>query len=595
MKLRIALFLVALATSITFSNAQSYNSLKNGAWTNAATWNRKVTCPPDKGDIEKSNHPNIPPVDSSKPDCPIDLSISHEVSRTGATTFSQKFRSLIVTTGGKLTFTSNHTVTLTNNSYDGVEFTIDGGTLEVYDLAISNGAKLRIINGGKVIVKNNLSTSGGGSLIELDNSSTLEVKNSFTLGGSKSDVILSGTFSAKSLTNTGSNSNQLILEEGSNGTVESLILGGSTTNVFAGKLKVSNNFELDGSSTASIQKTGSFTVDGNSTIKSSTPMTLSGNAQLKGTLNLSGNSSILASGNLLVGGNTSFTGSSNIKIPGFATFEKDVNLSGGGTLLEVSGDGDVLIKGDLVKPQYSATITVRNKGSLVICNDRVNGTKSGAFPPTTYSNMNIAPAPAFYGGCRILPVEFSTFQAALAPSQLAGNLSWATTKEWENSHFEIERSVNDVQSWEKIGEVTGAGYSDAPVNYTFQDMKLPSSGGNVFYRLKQVDFSNKFVYSQTRAIRVEPTPGNTSWNVYPNPTTGNQINLKMLDKKAYRDELIRVRVIFASGQFEVIEGRSESLLSSELAEKLKNKPAGIFTLEISWGFFREYHKVILRP
>ncbi|WP_139352684.1 glycine-rich domain-containing protein [Algoriphagus sp. A40] len=199
-----------------------------------------------------------------------------------------------------------------------------------------------------------------------------------------------------------------------------------------------------------------------------------------------------------------------------------------------------------------------------------------------------------YPNYRILAVEYLYFNAKYNPGFRSGDLTWATAKEWENDRFEIERSVNDVKSWETIGQVNGAGYSDAPIDYSYQDMKLPLAGGNIFYRLKQVDFDGDSTYSDTKAIQVEAMPGTTYWRVYPNPTTGDPINLEMLDTGAYNDEEITVRVISATGQFETLQGSSATLLSSQLSEILRTKAAGIYTLEISWGNFKEYHKVILR-
>lgn len=199
-----------------------------------------------------------------------------------------------------------------------------------------------------------------------------------------------------------------------------------------------------------------------------------------------------------------------------------------------------------------------------------------------------------YPNFRILPVEYLYFNAKYNPGFRSGELTWATAKEWENDRFEIERSVNDVKSWETIGQVTGAGYSDQPVEYAYQDMKLPLAGGNIFYRLKQFDFDGDSTYSDTRAIKVEPMAGTTYWRVFPNPTTGDPINLEMLDMGVYNDEKITVRLISSTGVFEVIEGDSEAQLSAQLSAILRDKAAGIYTVEISWSTFKEYHKLILR-
>jgi hypothetical protein len=198
-----------------------------------------------------------------------------------------------------------------------------------------------------------------------------------------------------------------------------------------------------------------------------------------------------------------------------------------------------------------------------------------------------------YEIARILPVEYLYFKADFNSFLRSGELSWATAQEWENSHFEIERSVNNVKDWELIGQIDGAGYSDRPVEYKFQDLNLPLAGGNIFYRLKQVDLKGEFTYSITKAIQVSPLAGTTNWRVYPNPTTGDFINLEMLDKEAFRDEKITVRVISVTGQSDLIEAYSPAQLSGELSNALSGKSAGVYTLEITWGKKKEYHKVIL--
>jgi hypothetical protein len=198
-----------------------------------------------------------------------------------------------------------------------------------------------------------------------------------------------------------------------------------------------------------------------------------------------------------------------------------------------------------------------------------------------------------YEIARILPVEYLYFKADFNSFLQSGDLAWATAQEWENSHFEIERSVNNVKDWERISQIDGAGYSDRPVEYEFQDKNLPLAGGNIFYRLKQVDLKGEFTYSITKAIQVSPLAGTTNWRVYPNPTTGDFINLEMLNKGAFQDEKITVRITSVTGQYDLIEAYSPAQLSGELSNALSGKSAGVYTLEITWGKKKEYHKVIL--
>ncbi|MFT4858174.1 MAG: hypothetical protein ACI8SN_000088 [Algoriphagus sp.] len=199
-----------------------------------------------------------------------------------------------------------------------------------------------------------------------------------------------------------------------------------------------------------------------------------------------------------------------------------------------------------------------------------------------------------YPNFRILPVEYLYLNVVYNSPLRSGDLSWSTAKEWENDRFEIERSVNNVKTWEKIGEIEGAGYSDGPIEYDFRDSKLPLAGGNIFYRLKQIDFDRESTYSDIKSIQVEAIPGTTYWRVYPNPTSGDPINLEMLDTGIYNDEIVTVRLISATGVFDEIVGGSASQLSTRLSEVLRGKAAAVYTIEIAWGVNREYLKVILK-
>jgi hypothetical protein len=69
--------------------------------------------------------------------------------------------------------------------------------------------------------------------------------------------------------------------------------------------------------------------------------------------------------------------------------------------------------------------------------------------------------------------------------------------------------------WAKAGFVAGSGTSNAPHNYSFTDAALAS--GSYAYRLKQIDNSGAFKYSQEAQIAIV-TPEVFALNQnYPNP------------------------------------------------------------------------------
>jgi hypothetical protein len=114
-----------------------------------------------------------------------------------------------------------------------------------------------------------------------------------------------------------------------------------------------------------------------------------------------------------------------------------------------------------------------------------------------------------------LPVIFKQFDVRKANQTSV--LSWVTSTEINNSHFDIERST-DGNHFKTIGRVSGAGNNFSDKDYSFTDF-TPLSGKN-FYRLKQVDINGMFKYSITRMLDFSSINNDKTFSVYPNPTSG---------------------------------------------------------------------------
>ncbi|MFN3760140.1 MAG: PKD-like domain-containing protein [Algoriphagus aquaeductus] len=197
-----------------------------------------------------------------------------------------------------------------------------------------------------------------------------------------------------------------------------------------------------------------------------------------------------------------------------------------------------------------------------------------------------------YFNFSILPLDYLYFNATYNATNREVNLSWAVAKEWENSHFEVERSVNNINNWKKIGEVTGKGYSDAPVEYSFIDRELPASGGTIFYRLKQVNFSGSFFYSATKAIQVDPVPGASSWIIYPNPTFGVGFRLELVSKDPLLEGDVTATISTILGQTDKFNDPNIERLSEKLASYLQTKAAGVYILTLNWAGKTESFRII---
>ncbi|RPA66916.1 hypothetical protein EF405_17425 [Cyclobacteriaceae bacterium YHN15] len=224
---------------------------------------------------------------------------------------------------------------------------------------------------------------------------------------------------------------------------------------------------------------------------------------------------------------------------------------------------------------------------------RIDSLISGTYRLTTFDNITGTCRIDFFNlGSRILPVDLAYHNAHHNTKTRTSLISWATGKEWESSHFEIERALNGVE-FEKIGEVMAMGFKDSITEYEFMDEDLPLSGGNVLYRLKQVDMNGNYVYSPVMSVRtsgIEFTSG--VWRAYPNPTNGNQLRISLLDRAQYEEEKITFRLVHPSAQSQLMAVASEEEMNVALAQMVGRIPKGVFVVEIQWGQKVEHIKVL---
>jgi hypothetical protein len=185
---------------------------------------------------------------------------------------------------------------------------------------------------------------------------------------------------------------------------------------------------------------------------------------------------------------------------------------------------------------------------------------------------------------RILEVEYLYFDVKYNSENRTDVLSWATSNEWENSHFEIERSINGVTDWQKIGQVEGQGYSELPTEYSYTDAKLPASGGIVYYRLKQVDFDGSFSYSVTKSIKIEGMNGHGAWIVYPNPSSKKStITVDLLNRAVYNDESILIQISDIRGISETFTVNQVEAVSEVVNRYMEQSTPGVYILQLIWG------------
>lgn len=166
-----------------------------------------------------------------------------------------------------------------------------------------------------------------------------------------------------------------------------------------------------------------------------------------------------------------------------------------------------------------------------------------------------------------LPVELIRFEGS--SNQCAIELLWETASEDNNDYFEVQRSY-DATNWESIGKVSGHGNSNVPVEYSYVDELV--ANGQVYYRLKQVDYSGEVEYH--KVVSVQPKACDSqSISISPNPAS-QVLNLIVNTKNS---ETLRANIVDVTGK--IIKSIDQKLESTQQID-ISSIPNGTYFLKI---------------
>ncbi|MEY3415944.1 MAG: hypothetical protein RL060_55, partial [Bacteroidota bacterium] len=145
----------------------------------------------------------------------------------------------------------------------------------------------------------------------------------------------------------------------------------------------------------------------------------------------------------------------------------------------------------------------------------VNDDITDGMPPITVDDMSIT-------GTVALPIQLIGFNALLSEETVI--LSWKTISEKDNKLFSIERSSDGV-NFTSIGFINGYTSSNSLKSYTYSDNITALKNHHVlYYRLKQTDEDDNFVYSDLKTVLINPDIDNEDENkisILPNPAPLN--------------------------------------------------------------------------
>ncbi len=183
-----------------------------------------------------------------------------------------------------------------------------------------------------------------------------------------------------------------------------------------------------------------------------------------------------------------------------------------------------------------------------------------------------------------LPVSFLAFMGRTENG--VNILRWSTASEKNNDYFELERSIDNAETFELIGTLAGKGTSQTLSSYTFEDREAQI--GKNYYRLKQVDFDGTITYHPDLVLLELESKGDfLDFDVFPNPVEDQLINLKIFKNN---NEPVQIRFYDVNGK--ICLTHEDSLLSFQL--QTDRLSSGVYIIEIVQGFRRVTKRVVIK-
>jgi hypothetical protein len=452
--------------------------------TNTNVWNPQTS---NNDWLETTNWTkNAVPTINDNVTIPTNIGFNPVINGSGAAC-----RNLVLGQGTTLTFSGNQTLTVAGNlTVNGATIAGDNGIIEMAgstSLATINSSStpsipnllLNSVNNFQlncpVVIRTGLNLSRG----ELNlNSRTL------TLNNSALTTISRGTGYIRSETNLATNPSIVCWNTGSN------------TGTYVYPFGVDNATYIP----ISFNKR----TNANTTICMSTRRTGANNTPNTTGTNLMRNGQDVS--NLIIDRWWHITTSVNpLPAPG-----ADITFSYAGIENTLPGNGT-----DALVPQHWSSIYNR-WDDVLITQVGTPGVKSGIGSATITGQTDFSP---FVLGPQnnTLPVTFLYTRANRVDA--GAKLIWATGMELNASHFEVERSL-DGKNWDKISTLNAAGNSNSKLTYEYLDVTAPSTQ-TIYYRLRQVDFDGKFMYSPTATLLASGSETALKVEFYPNPAKDN--------------------------------------------------------------------------
>lgn len=370
---------------------------------------------------------------------------------------------------------------------------------------------------------------------------------------------------AQTITSSGTWSNTGIW---SGGNVSDIITENASLNNNIGTVTVGANYTVGD---IAMNNGNTLTINSGFTLnvgQSGTPKNISvGNT---GTINIIG--TLIIWGDLNIGNSLDL----NVSVGGVLIVKGNVNMGNGGDLVI---SGSVQIDGNFVGGNDTDLIvdgSVSIGGNLSVGNNS-DPTGSG----TVTVGGTCADGSSSFCGVGPLPIKLVYFEAKVSGDGVS--LTWATEKEENFDHFEIQRAGVDL-NFATILSVPGAGYNTNSLEEyrAFDESPLI---GTSYYRLKAVDIDGSIEYFKVKSVS---RGGERRFWVSPNPSTGSSIRYAFNFDPSPYDRVVLIDGVGNELLSQEVEGAGNELIPD------KRLPSGTYLLRYISADYQHVTRVFIK-
>lgn len=179
-----------------------------------------------------------------------------------------------------------------------------------------------------------------------------------------------------------------------------------------------------------------------------------------------------------------------------------------------------------------------------------------------------------------LPVEMAYFKANALHDELV-DLEWATENEENNAFFIVQHS-DDGTSFRTLDVQQGKGTSNTFTAYHFQH-DTPIIGQN-YYRLKQVDFDGKYVFSEVIEVSIQKENA-IAVTAYPNPFV-ETIHLRLKEPSH-----LPVMVSIFNTNHQEVKQAILPAFEAKVSVPMENLPSGLYIVKVKARTFHSSHSI----